>query len=96
MVEKTSIQIGDYIFECTDPEMTFRDFIDHLEELMMVEMKNSMAGDLLIRLFYFFDTATRPLSPIEFFEFWEDLDPFEQLPFLLFAENVLIPANKEN
>jgi hypothetical protein len=95
-MEKISIRIGAYEFECTDPTMTFQEYVDELEHLLMVTLEQSMAGDLLMRLFYYFDTETRPLSPIEFFEFWSELDPFEQLPFLLHAENVLDLVSKEN
>lgn len=97
MSEKT-LRLGKYVVELRDPDMTYEDAKSALEEYLMRTMVHSASGELLLRLYYFFDSETRPLSVIEFFEFWDELaeDPWETLPFLLFAESVLIPATKEN
>jgi len=92
MIEKNWIRIGNHIIECTEPGMSFQEFYDAIEDMVFDEMVKSQSGDLLLSLFRFFDTENRPLTAIEFCDFWERLDIFEQLPFLLFAENSLVPA----
>lgn len=96
MIEKNWIRIGNHIFECTASGMSFQEFCDTIEDMVFDEMVESQSGELLLPLFRFFDTETRPLTAIEFCDFWEGLDIFDQLPFLLFAENNLVPATKGN
>lgn len=91
MIEKNCIRIGNHVIECTDPDMSYQDFVEAIEEIVMNDMVESIAGALLVPLYYFFDSGERPLSPIEFCDFWASLDPFEQWPFLLFSENELLP-----
>jgi hypothetical protein len=92
MGEKNYITIGEYTIECTDPTMSFQEFSDRIEEIVMREMAESIAGPLLVPLYYFFDSGERPISATEFCDFWASLDPFEQWPFLVFSENELLPT----
>jgi hypothetical protein len=97
-MEKKSIILSKYKVELRDPNMSYEDAMDALEEYLMLRLVESASGELLLRLYYYFGTEIKPLSVIEFFEFWDELseDPWETLPFLLFAENDLVPSIKEN
>lgn len=89
---KNTIWIDNYSVVVDDTSMTYQDIVDRAEEIAMKEIRSAMAGPLLVPLYFFFDRGKRPISAIEFWDFWESLDLFERLPFLHFSENVLLPA----
>lgn len=89
MSEKTTtIWINNHSVEI-EPNSSYEEAVDLLEDTIMEELESSFAGELILRLFYFFDSGPKPLSPIEFLDFWDGLDAFETLPFLFFSENQL-------
>lgn len=94
MFEKNCIQIGDHIIEQTDFTMSYQEFVDHIEDIVMKDMVESISGALLLRLFRLFDTEVNPLTAIEFCDFWDRLDNFEQFEWLLFADELVLA--KEN
>jgi hypothetical protein len=96
-MKKKSIMLGKYEVVLRDPDMTYDDARDALEAYLLETLLTSVGGKMLLRLYFYFDTETRPLSAIEFFEFWDDLsdDPWAILPYMLFAENELAPSMQE-
>lgn len=94
-MNKKSVRLGRYVVELRDPSMTDEDAMAALESYVMHHLvRDEVAGELLLRLLDYFGSEDRPVSAIELFEFWSALDLYEQLPYLLFAENELIPAQR--
>ena len=94
-MEKNWVKIGSRVVERLESGMTYQDVRDSAERSAMDEMRWSMAAPLLFPLFYFFDTKKRPLSPIEFWDFWMSLTLDEQRPFLLFSRDELKPTKEK-
>jgi hypothetical protein len=90
----TTIILGQYEVELTDPNMSYEDAVTALEDLLMEQMEASLAGEQLLRLFYYFDTDDQPLSPIDFFSFWSNESPMERLEWLNLADTLVFA--KEN